>query len=410
MSATLKKSSRRGSSPYRTNDSGEFPHSTGAIHRLTPEDISIKMRESQKCLHKQYIVGEMLGEGSYGKVKELLDTKTNKLCAVKILTKKKLRNIPGGEDSIRREIEFMKKIQNKYCTRFVDYWADDEKEKSYLVLEYVAGGSLHDLLDRAPHKRLPLKQAQKLFRQLIKAIEYIHSIGIVHRDIKPDNIMLTNCGSLKLSDFGVARFIDENLYIASCTASSVAPCSPSTPHSSLHASLNATGLMPSFQQQSHSHHGSSVNLQQTEETATQSQTPRVRSCGSPAFQPPEIASGSTTFSGPAQDVWAAGLVLYLMTVGRFPFETGNNVKALMQNISKCSFTLPEDMDPQLASLLRGMLEADPSKRLSVAQIKLHPWWNKRLKKETAVPVATPSTAFKKFICNSSSTSSNCTIC
>jgi len=121
--------------------------------------------------------------------------------------------------------------------------------------------------------------------------------------------------------------------------------------------------------------------------------------GSPAFQPPEIASGKTHFSGPAMDVWAAGIVLYIMVFGKYPFETeGSNVRALFEHIAECSYTIPdENIDPQLESLIRGILEPDPEKRLTIAQIKVHPWMTKKLsKKDEWVPVQIPHSAFSKF--------------
>lgn len=367
-----KRLSSGSNSPLPICESGEL-HS---IKRLTPEEITFKMRDGRKVLRNasRYIVGELLGEGSYGKVKEVLDAKSKKILAVKILTRRKLRNIPGGEESILREIEIMKKIHYKHCTQFVDYWTDDESEKSYLVLEYIGGGSLQDLLHRAPNKSLPLCQARHIFHQLLKALEYIHSIGIVHRDVKPDNIMLTTQCKLKLSDFGVARILSDDY------------SSPPTPRGE--------------KSSSDSNHSS------PDSTSTPKTSHPVRHSGSPAYQPPEVASGSTSFPGPTMDVWAAGVILYSMVFGRYPFEIdGNNVKVLFEHIAACEYTIPKSADPQLESLLRGILQPDPNKRLTVSQCKLHPFMTKKLKKQEFVPVQVPPSAFD---CKNSS-NSNCII-
>jgi serine/threonine-protein kinase 11 len=75
-------------------------------------------------------------------------------------------------------------------------------------LGFCGGGNLQDLLPSAPNKQLPLPQARSLFRDLIEGLDYLHSNGIIHKDIKPDNLLITNSGSLKITDFGVAENVN----------------------------------------------------------------------------------------------------------------------------------------------------------------------------------------------------------
>lgn len=199
---------------------------------------------------------------------------------------------------------------------------------------------MNDLLSNAPNHILPQKQARDLFIQLVLAIEYIHSIGIIHRDIKPDNMLITRENILKLSDFGVAYIMEQD---------------------------------------------------------------EIRGNGSPAFQPPEVALGLDEPIGPKMDIWAAGLTLYIMVVGKYPFE-GNNVYTLFENIGKGAYTIPETLDPTLSSLLFGMMEMDSHKRFSIEQIKSHQWMNAILKDEPPVPLKISQSAFdskinKKEKCN-----------
>lgn len=86
----------------------------------------------------------------------------------------------------------------------VDVLYDDEKQKMYLVMEFCVGG-LQDMLESTPQKKFPLSQAHGYFSQLIDGLEYLHSKGIVHKDIKPGNLLLTLDGTLKISDLGVAE-------------------------------------------------------------------------------------------------------------------------------------------------------------------------------------------------------------
>lgn len=95
--------------------------------------------------------------------------------------------------------------------------------------------------------------------------------------------------------------------------------------------------------------------------------------GSPAFQPPEIANGDETFSGYKVDIWSSGVTLYNMTTGLYPFE-GDNIYRLLENIGKNQWVAPDwfiQLDGKLANLIIGMLQATPSERLTLQQIKHH---------------------------------------
>eukprot|EP01117_Protostelium_nocturnum_P008972 TRINITY_DN3223_c0_g1_i1.p1 TRINITY_DN3223_c0_g1~~TRINITY_DN3223_c0_g1_i1.p1 ORF type:complete len:239 (-),score=71.76 TRINITY_DN3223_c0_g1_i1:556-1272(-) len=237
----------------------------------------------------------------------------------------------------------------------------------------MGGGSLRELLERAPSKKLPLKQARRIFRQLIRGLDYIHSIGLVHRDVKPDNVMLTTTGIAKLSDFGVA-----------CTLQDGETENMERMESARSSSGSESSSQGGIHRIQHQH-------------------------GSPAFHPPEVANGQSNFSGAAMDVWAAGIVLYEMVVGSYPFKTGNNVRTLLENIIECKYELPTDLDSTLSSLLRGLLEKDPLRRMSILQIKMHPWMLKRIKKEDFVPLAQTASAFKGDSNDEEAKSSSCII-
>lgn len=280
------------------------------------KDTEITYRTKSPKTVNQYLLGEVLGKGSYGKVREALDTNTMKTVAIKIITKSQLRKLPGGgEASVRQEIALMKRLKpHPNIVTLIDSFANEEKGKLFIVLDYVGGGTLQDLLNRAPDCCLPLRQAQSYFRDLVRGLQFLHGEGIVHRDIKPGNLMLTLNGSLKISDFGVAE------------------------------------LLQSFDDPSYS----------------------PKSQGSPAFQPPEVASGAERFSGVKGDIWAAGITLYYVVTGRYPFE-GSTVYTLFENIAKAEYQIPPSLDPDLVELIRGMLHPDKNKRFSLDAISSHKW-------------------------------------
>ncbi|XP_071800327.1 serine/threonine-protein kinase STK11-like [Asterias amurensis] len=291
------------------------------IHRVDSADIIYQPRKKKAKMVGKYLFGDVLGEGSYGKVKEVLDSETLCRRAVKILKKKKLRRIPNGEQNVRREIQLLKRLKHKNVIELVDVLHSEEKQKMYIVMEYCVGG-LQEMLESIPERRFPLWQSHGYFVQLANGLEYIHSQGIIHKDIKPSNLLLTTSGILKISDLGVAELLD---------------------------------------------------LYTKDDTCRTSQ-------GSPAFQPPEIANGLECFSGFKVDVWSSGVTLFNITTGTFPFE-GDNIYRLFENIGKGEFTMPQGVSPLLADLLNGMLKANPDERLDTQEVKNHKWVQKNYPKE-----------------------------
>ncbi|XP_073727954.1 serine/threonine-protein kinase STK11 [Misgurnus anguillicaudatus] len=287
------------------------------IHRIDSTEVIYQPRRKRAKLIGKYLMGDLLGEGSYGKVKEMLDSETLCRRAVKILKKKKLRRIPNGEANVKKEIQLLRRLQHKNIIQLVDVLYNEEKQKMYMIMEYCVCG-MQEMLDSVPEKRFPVFQAHGYFCQLLDGLEYLHSQGIVHKDIKPGNLLLTTDGALKISDLGVAEALHPFAEDDTCRTSQ----------------------------------------------------------GSPAFQPPEIANGLETFSGFKVDIWSAGVTLYNITTSLYPFE-GDNIYKLFENIGKGDYTIPEECGPLLSDLLRGMLEYDPVKRFSIQHIRQHNWVRKK---------------------------------
>jgi p21-activated kinase 1 len=137
---------------------------------------------------------ELAGEGSCGVVRIGVDSETGQEVAIKII------DVYGQEkEQILNELLILKEFKHKNLVNFLDaYWIDDESIL-FLMLEYMAGG---DLTDVTIEKRLVEKQIAAICREVLLGLEFLHSRGIIHRDIKSENILLGMDGSVKITDFG----------------------------------------------------------------------------------------------------------------------------------------------------------------------------------------------------------------
>ena len=289
-------------------------HSTDSlfIHRTESLDVYYEPpRLTPKCI-QSYILGDALGEGSYGKVREAFDMYSLRRAAIKIMKQKRLRKIPGGEENVRRELALLYRLSHKNIVRLYEVIHTADRQKMFIVMEY-CHTSLQSLLDRSPDMRLPLSQSWRYFRDLVHGLAYLHSQSIAHRDIKPSNLLISSGDILKITDFGVADAFDPF----------------------------------------------------TDDTCSSS-------AGSPAFQPPEVAGGRERFSGFKVDVWASGVTLFNMITGQYPFA-GDSIYALYHSIAHDALVVPPAVPPLLADLVAKMLEKEPSERAALDDVAAHPW-------------------------------------
>ena len=140
-------------------DDDHFEPALPIFTRLDSSEVIYQARRKRcKIIGGRYVVGDSLGEGSYGKVKEVLDCKNLSRKAVKIFAAKKLRKIPNGELNAQRELQTLKMLQHPNVIRSFDIFVNEEKEKMYMIMEYCVVG-LHDMLEKAEHKKFPQWQA-----------------------------------------------------------------------------------------------------------------------------------------------------------------------------------------------------------------------------------------------------------
>jgi serine/threonine protein kinase len=150
-----------------------------------------------------------IGQGSYGKVFMALDGNTGVKHAVKVITKK---NVEGVTHWMRVELQVLSQARHPNVIRF--HFCLQSPLRVYVVMEYVQGSTLKAVIRASRHgKMLQLSTIKFWFGELALALEYIHGLGIIHRDVKPDNLLISSTGHLKLMDFGLSKVQAPNSHL-----------------------------------------------------------------------------------------------------------------------------------------------------------------------------------------------------
>ncbi|KAL0251741.1 hypothetical protein GEMRC1_000953 [Eukaryota sp. GEM-RC1] len=211
----------------------------------------------------------------------------------------------------QNEVSIMKKVNHPNVVRLLDTFEDDESNRRYLVIEYVKNGALvsDSSLTCQP---FVLATAWRYFCDLVNALDCLHEVNIVHRDVKPSNLLLTSDDHIKLSDFGVSIDVTSNY--------------------------------------------------QSDAALT----------GSSAFLAPELVSGYVARASKSSDIWAAGVTLFFLVFGRLPFYD-QQVFRLYRKICHDEISFPPFIDPLLQHVLLSMLDKNPKTRITAEQLKVHPF-------------------------------------
>ena len=186
-------------------------------HSRTPE----KPYSTQRLLEKaknigQFILGEKLGEGTFGVVRLATHILTGEKVAVKILEKRKILE-EADVTRIEREIKILKMLHHNNIVQL--YSVTQTSTTIYLIMEYASGKELFDYI--ILKKRLPEIEACKFYQQILSGIEYLHKLRVVHRDLKPENLLLDSKKDLKIADFGLSNLYPNNELLKTACGS---PC------------------------------------------------------------------------------------------------------------------------------------------------------------------------------------------
>ena len=256
-----------------------------------------------------YKFGRLIGRGAFGKVNLGLNILTGRIVAIKSFNKQNLLN-EKAKKKILYETNLMRGLYHPSVTKILETFETDKY--MLIIMEYISGGNLQNFVKK--RRKLCEKTAKILYRQLIQGIKYIHSKGVVHRDIKLENILLDLNNIVKICDFGVGKLTQK---------------------------------------------GQKLNDQ----------------CGTPVYMAPEIIKGDG-YEGFPVDVWSSGIALYIMLSGNIPFNRDKN-HDLQSAILKLPYKKINDISDSANDLLEHILEKDPNKRYTPDDILEHPWMNEK---------------------------------
>ncbi len=272
------------------------------------------MSDQGKVLAGRYQVGEIIGRGGMADVFEGVDLRLGRKVAIKLL-KSDLANDESFESRFAQEAQASAKMAHPTIVRIYDAGEEissdtngNQRKTPFIVMEYVKGKLLRDLMHE---RRLTLAEAVGYAKQVLTALEYSHKAGIIHRDIKASNIMVTDEGQVKVMDFGIARAISDS-------------------------------------------------------SATQAHTSGI--VGTAQYFSPEQARGEAVDA--RTDLYSTGVLLYEMLAGRPPFKGDTAVSVAYQHVSE-KVTVPSEHNPELTpeldQVVLNALAKDREERFQTAE-------------------------------------------
>ncbi|XP_076446054.1 serine/threonine-protein kinase PLK4-like isoform X2 [Babylonia areolata] len=257
-----------------------------------------------------YQVLNLLGKGGFACVYRARSNKTGQEVAIKMIDKK-LMKAAGMVARVKKEVEIHSRLKHPSILELYNYFEDTNYV--YLVLEIAHNGEFQRYL-RTQNRVLMEKEARKVMKQVVEGMLYLHTHGILHRDLTLSNLLLTKDMNTKIADFGLATQLTE----------------PEEKHFTM--------------------------------------------CGTPNYISPEVAMRLA--HGLEADVWSLGCMLYTMLVGQPPFDT-DAVRSTLNRVIQAEYDLPSDLSTEARDLIQCLLRKNPKQRLQINDVLSHPFMTKK---------------------------------
>lgn len=295
-----------------------------------------------RILFGKYELGELLGEGNFGKVYKAKSlTSAGETVAIKMINKAEVKKHRMGEQ-VKKEISVMRLLKHPNIVELKEVMAT--KTNIYLVMEYVGGGDLYTYIIK--QGTLSENLARKFFQQLITAVDFCHSRGVCHRDLKLENILLDPNGTnVKICDFGLA-----------------------------------TSTCPGGKDDNNS----DVLL--------------YTACGAIAYMAPEIITREK-YDGKKADIWSCGVILYTLLAGYPPFQDESQ-RLLLRKIRVGKYDFPLGFPKEVEDLIKKIMVKNPSERILMSEIMTTPWFRRGLggsyECDSSLYCSSPESSFNAF--------------
>ena len=254
-------------------------------------------------LNKYLVNKKRIGKGSFSQIYKCKNIETNKTYALKEILIEKNKN----KKQIKREFDIMRRLNHKNIVKIHDVIIDTNLNNIYFIMDYYKLGDLSQFLN---HKPLKEKFTRKYIKQLANGLEYLLNNNILHRDLKPQNILLSDNYIIKITDFGFATYYKDNSIINTL-------------------------------------------------------------CGSPMYMAPEIINKNGY--NIKSDLWSVGIILYEMLHGYTPFKVDNFIDLILE-IKKNKININVDISIECQTLILILCKSDPNERISWGDFFNHNWF------------------------------------
>ncbi|KAL8768981.1 MAG: hypothetical protein Q9209_004898 [Squamulea sp. 1 TL-2023] len=304
--------------------SNEEKRNTNRDSQLTVSTNTSGKSSKRKTHIGPWQLGMTIGKGSSGRVRKARHCMTGQDAAVKIVSRSVAANLRTtslahmenllsvgerkGHIPFGIEREVLIMKLIEHPNIINLYDVWENRGELYLVLEFIEGGELFDHI--AQNGRLAEYEAVRIFRQIIAGLSYCHRFNICHRDLKPENILMDKNRNIKIVDFGMAVLQPGNM-------------------------------------------------------------PLNTACGSPHYASPEVIRAET-YRGDRADIWSCGVILYAMLTGTLPFDSMGDWSDVIQTVLSGRYSFPKGMSMYAQDFIFKILQLDPSKRLPIKHMWLHP--------------------------------------